>query len=66
MLCPFYIGDDSKSKTLRCEGHSEGLNVQLQFRRREQQQNYMGLHCCGTYKRCEIYKATMTKYPTDF
>ena len=66
VLCPFYIGDEAKSKTVRCEGYIDGLRVQLQFRRRDQQQNYMGRHCCGAYQRCEVYKATMKKYPTDF
>ena len=65
MRCPFYLGDESRDKSVHCEGHYEGMRVQLQFRRRDQQQNYMGLHCCGSYQRCEVYKATMKKYPTD-
>lgn len=64
--CPFYKGDDHARKTVLCEGHVEGMTVQMIFRRLDQKQNYMGLHCCGGYQRCEIYKATMTKYPADF
>ena len=66
MRCPFYIGDEYKSRTVQCEGHTDGLSVQLRFRRLSQKQNYMGVHCCGAYQSCQIFKATMTKYPTDF
>lgn len=63
--CPFYLGDDSK-REVRCEGFTEGMTVQLRFRKMVQQQEFMGLHCCGRYSMCELYKATMKKYPTDF
>ena len=65
VLCPFYKGDEHRDKSVLCEGHWEGMSVQLRFRQLTQKQSYMGQHCCGAYTRCEIYRATMTKYPTE-
>lgn len=66
VLCPFYVGDEHKTKGIYCEGFTQGMTVTLKFRQQRQKQEYMGLHCCGAYARCEVYKSTMKKYPSDF
>ena len=58
VLCPFYISADKETRSVSCEGYSEGSTVVSRFRSIAQREKHMGCYCVGRYERCPMYQCT--------
>lgn len=64
--CPFYMSDDRKEISIRCEGYGEKMEVNSRFRTLAQKNMHMGKFCVGRYERCPMYRLTYgEKYADD-
>lgn len=64
--CPFYKSDNTKRKSIRCEGVFDRSQVTHTFRRKRDWQQQLTLFCCANYQHCEIcHVILMAKYPDE-
>lgn len=64
--CPFYLGDDRRDRSIRCEGYSEQTQVLSRFKSLDAKDRHMGIYCVGRFERCPVYKCTYeAKYADD-
>lgn len=62
--CPFYKHDDGCRKIV-CEGLVPNSNLTLSYGRKQDYLIQMETFCCGSYQKCEVHQALMTKYEED-
>lgn len=60
VLCPFFIGDDTKSLT--CEGFAAKVKLRTDFASTAKKAEHMGTYCAGRYEMCGIYQLAIEKY----
>ena len=56
--CPFYLSDDRRGRSIRCEGYDEGAELVSRFRTLGQREGHMGRYCVGRYEDCPVYRCT--------
>ena len=61
--CPFFITEERRESSIRCEGYSEGVKLASIFKSAELKNRHMGRYCCcGNYEWCPVYRLANQKY----
>ena len=64
--CPFYVSDDRNTRSISCEGHTDGMELVSRFKSLEKKDRHMGCFCVGRFEKCPVYKCTYEeKYKDD-
>ena len=62
VLCPFYLSEVKKKRTIRCEGYADGSTVSVLFARDKKYNIHRNMYCCSVYDQCPYYKLLLDKY----
>ena len=54
--CPFYISDDRRGRSIRCEGYCDGADMVSRFQSLSRREQHMGRFCVGRYEDCPVYR----------
>lgn len=55
--CPFFQSDNGDSRSLRCEGYTEGgMAIVSCFRTLKQRERHLDMYCTSQYEKCPVYK----------
>ena len=65
VLCPFYVGDATAERWIKCCGLIPGSTLRSRFETKADFEMQLNTFCCEYYKNCEIYRMLMQQWEDE-